>query len=188
MSKDWQAKHAKMVFDHPHVQVEEAEWDTPERQGVRWLTVHRKVAVVIAPRTADGEFLLICEERPAVQQTLWTFPAGQVEVTPDAITEAVLLETGRRELLEETGQIAEHLEVFGHYHSSPGFTNERLHLLFADKITPTEGGAHPEGTECILDHCLVTADDLRERVLSGELQDGPSLAMYAQLSARGYLP
>ncbi len=187
MNDGWRSKHAKVIFDHPHVQVEDAEWDTPERSGVRWLTVHRKVAVVIAPRTSDRQYLLICEERPSVQQTLWTFPAGQVDVDQDAITETTLIQTGRRELLEETGYLAEQVDIFGHYHSSPGFTSERLYLLLADRVTPAEAGAHPESEECILDQRLVTANELRERVLSGELQDGPSLAMYAHLSARGYL-
>ena len=186
MSKGWRSKQKKVLFESPHVCVEEAKWDTPEREGVVWTVVHRKAAVALAPRTPEGEFLLICEERPAVQQTLWTFPAGQVDVAASAITEGDLIEAAQRELAEETGYVAETLQSLGHYHSSPGFTSEVLHLFLADDITPIEGGATHDGAECILDQRLVSSATLREMVLSGELQDGPSLAIYAQLSARDY--
>ena len=187
MSDLWQAKHAKLVVENLHVHVEETEWDTPKRKGVRWLTVYHNVAVVIAPRTADGHHLLICEERPAIRQTLWTLPAAQVDVAPADIRGEAFIETRQRELPGEAGQQAEHVKILGHYHSSPGFTNERLYLLLADQITASKGGARPKETECTLDQRLVTADGLRARVLSNELQDGPSLAMCAQLGARGHL-
>ena len=187
MSDFWQAKHAKVAVENLHVHVEETKWDTPKLKGVRWLTVYRNVAVVIAPRTADGHHLLICEERSAIRQTLWTLPAAQVDVALADIRGEAFIERSQRELPGEAGQQAEHVKILGNCHSSRGLTNERSYFLLADQITASKGGARPKETDCILDQRLVTADGLRARVLSNELQDGPSLAMCAQLSARGHL-
>ena len=38
-----------------------------------------KAAVVIAPLTAEGKFVLIREERIPIRAAIWSFPAGQID-------------------------------------------------------------------------------------------------------------
>ena len=64
--------------------------------------MHRKPAVVIAPLTREGRFVLIREERIPVRAAIWSFPAGQIDDTPEP-DDAVIREVARRELREETG-------------------------------------------------------------------------------------
>ena len=43
------------------------------------MVARRHTAAVVAPQTIDGKFILIRQERIAVQRVLWEFPAGQVD-------------------------------------------------------------------------------------------------------------
>ena len=77
---------------------------TPSRgeKPAHWTVVHRKAAVVIAPMTSDGNFVLLKQERIPVRQSLWEFPAGQID-EEDTTDEKVVSDTAARELREETG-------------------------------------------------------------------------------------
>ena len=64
------------------------------------MVARRHTAAVVAPRTVDGRFILIRQERIAVRRVLWEFPAGQVD---GEINETTIYETALRELGEEAG-------------------------------------------------------------------------------------
>ena len=67
----------------------------------------------------------------AVDADLWEIPAGlrDVEGEPPA-------ETASRELVEEAGLEAGHLEFLVSFHNSPGFTDERVDVYLATGLTP----------------------------------------------------
>jgi len=177
----------------PWLQVEEVEFATPARPqgGVNWAVVRRKSAVVVAPRLADGRFLLVRQERAPVERTLWEFPAGQIDDT-DGGPEG-MESTARRELAEEcahrlvpgTGR----LDPLGHFFPSVGFTDECCHLFLAAPVEPTSqpGGRLGEGDEFIHEVRALSPDDLREWIATGKIQDANTLATYARLTARGML-
>src|SRR3989442_8628131 len=72
---------------------------------------------------------------------LWEFPAGTLAPgeTPEACA--------RRELLEEAGVSAEHVEPLTSIWTTPGFTDEVIHLFLATGLTA--GARAPEGDEVI---------------------------------------
>ena len=73
-AKGWQISERETLFDHRYIRVEEATFTTPDRTDpVRWTIARRKAGVVVAPRLADGRFLLIRQERYPVERTLWEF-------------------------------------------------------------------------------------------------------------------
>ncbi len=74
----WQKLPGKRVYDGPYVQIEECSYLTPARPDhpTRWTVASRKSAIAVAPRTEDGRFILIHQERLPVMQALWEFPAG----------------------------------------------------------------------------------------------------------------
>lgn len=95
------------------------------------------VAVIACP--TPGEIVLVKQHRHAVDADLWEVPAGMIERDePPA-------ETGRRELLEETGYRAESLRFLFSMYSSPGFCAERIHFYLAQGLTA--GAAQPEDDE-----------------------------------------
>ena len=152
-----------------------------------WTVTHRKGAVVVAPQTADGRFLLIRQERVPILATIWEFPAGQIDAHEE---EDAIKATGHRELEEEAGyRLAAGGEMIslGHFFPSAGFTDEHSHLLLARPVEPAPNGARPESSESIAECRGFTPAELREMIASGEIRDANTLAAFARLVAMGYL-
>src|SRR5947209_11035616 len=84
------------------------------------------------PPGADPTILLIRQYRYATGGQLWEIPAGTLD--PGEEPEAC----ARRELLEETGVTAARLERLTSIWTTPGFTNEVIHLYLATGLTSGE--------------------------------------------------
>ena len=70
---------------------------------------------------------LVRQPREAVgSPDLLEIPAGKLDEAGES-----LLETAKRELAEEIGKRAEHWEPLGSFYTSPGFTDEEVHLFLA---------------------------------------------------------
>jgi ADP-ribose pyrophosphatase len=90
------------------------------------------VPLLSDPTGADPQVLLIRQYRYAAGGPIWEVPAGVLE--PGESPE----ECARRELREETGARAERIEHLTTIYTTPGFTDERIHLFLATGITPGE--------------------------------------------------
>ena len=145
----------------------------------KWSIVHRKPAVVIAPITRDGKFVLIREERIPIRAAIWSFPAGQIDesLEPD---EAAVREVARRELREETGyELAAGGELvsLGYFFTSPGITDEHCYFFLAQPVRKHAGGAQHDETEAILDCREFSADVLRQ-MIAEERSATPTLSAF----------
>jgi ADP-ribose pyrophosphatase len=82
------------------------------------------------PADADPRVLLIRQFRHATGDYLWEIPAGRRDKDehPDA--------TAHRELAEETGYRCSRLEKLTQIWTTPGFTDEVIHLYLAAGLTP----------------------------------------------------
>lgn len=115
-------------------------------------------AVVIVPVEADGSSgwrtWLVRVRRPATGGSLVEAPAGLVDPGESP------LQAAGRELREECGLDAGLLEELGAAWSSPGFTDERIHLFLATDLRRV-GWRDPEGAvEELLEVPLAEALDL----------------------------
>jgi ADP-ribose pyrophosphatase len=83
----------------------------------------------------DGENLyLVRQPREAVgAPDLLELPAGKLDVEGEEP-----IETAKRELAEEIGKAAEHWEPLHRFYSSPGFTNEEVHVFLATGLSDVE--------------------------------------------------
>jgi ADP-ribose pyrophosphatase len=84
------------------------------------------------PRGQDPTILMIRQFRYAAGGPLWEIPAGTLD--PGENPEAC----ARRELLEETGASAARLERLTSILTTPGFTDEVIHLYLASELTTGE--------------------------------------------------
>lgn len=77
---------------------------SPDR-GDPFYRIRQPDSVVVLPMTADGEFVLVRQFRPALEKWCVEFPAGGIDPgeTPE--------DAARRELLEETGHVAEQWDL-----------------------------------------------------------------------------
>jgi ADP-ribose pyrophosphatase len=77
------------------------------------------------PTGNDPQLLLLKQYRYAAEQFLYEIPAGRLEPGEDPRDCAV------RELREETGCTASGMEFLVTIYTTPGFTDERIHLFMA---------------------------------------------------------
>ena len=111
----------------------------------------------------NDNVLTVKQYRYAFQAVLEELPAGKLERGEDPLVCAV------RELGEETGFTAGRIVPLGAYHSSPGFSSERLYLYLA--LDLSRGEAHPDEGE-FLDLVKLPFSELLAMVKRGEISDG----------------
>ena len=120
---------------------------------------------------------LLRQYRHAAGGWIWELPAGKID--PPEGPEV----TARRELQEEAGIEATQWLSLGHFLSTPGFCDERIHLYLATGLTRASTDRHPH--EVIEVHWLDYATAL-SRIDAGEIVDGKTLL--GLLLARPHLP
>ncbi len=99
------------------------------------------VPLLTGADAADPQLLLIRQYRYATEGFVYEVPAGRLE--PNEAPEAC----ARRELREETGCTAEHIEHVFTMFTTPGFTDEKIHVFLATGLT--RGPHAHEGDEFI---------------------------------------
>ncbi|MDF9407315.1 NUDIX hydrolase [Pelotomaculum isophthalicicum JI] len=136
------------------------------RTAIREVVEHSG-AVAIVPVNEKGEILLVRQYRHAVGKSLLEIPAGKLE-PGESMTDCA-----GRELLEETGYEAASLHRLISFFSTPGFTNEMLHLFLATGLTYV--GQKPDDDEDI-DLVIMPFERAIELVWEGEICDAKSIA------------
>lgn len=119
-----------------------------------------------APGHGDFRVVLIRQFRHAADGPIWEIPAGRLD--PGEAPEAC----AHRELAEETGYTARHLEPLTTILTTPGFTDERIHLFVATGLTA--GPHRREADEFVELHQLPWSEVLR-LARTGAIQDGKTL-------------
>lgn len=125
-------------------------------------------------RDDDPTVVLIRQFRHAANGYIWEIPAGRLDggEAPEACA--------RRELAEETGFRAERYEPLLTIYTTPGFTDERIHLFAAFELS--QGDDHREADEFLELHQLRWSEVMR-LVQRGEIVDGKTLATLLYVEA-----
>ena len=90
--------------------------------------IDQKKDIVEVVVVRDGKVLLNKQFRIPVQKEVYDLPAGLIE-EGESIEDAA-----RRELEEETGYVAEKLELMGSFLYRPGQTNAKNYVFFTDSV------------------------------------------------------
>ena len=91
--------------------------------------VRHRGSVVLLPIPKPGSLILVKQYRYAAEGFIYEVPAGKLDDGEDPAVCAA------RELREETGCTAERLERLTTIYTTPGFTDERIHLFMATGLT-----------------------------------------------------
>jgi ADP-ribose pyrophosphatase len=132
---------------------------------IREVVIHPG-GVAVVPVLDDGRILLIRQFRYPIGKYILEIPAGKLDSGQPP------LETIARELEEETGYCAGSLTHVCTFYTTPGISNESIHLFIARDLTPTTQRLE-EG-----EHIIVEARSLKEclrEIESGEIVDGKTI-------------
>jgi ADP-ribose pyrophosphatase len=143
----------------------------PDGSEGEQVLIHHPGAAAVVPflgdaGVADPQVLLLKQYRYAVGGVLWEIPAGRLEPGEAPLACA------HRELREETGCTASTMEPLTSMWTTPGFTNERIHLFMATGLT--RGTAAREADEFIEVRPQPLSAVLR-MIESGEITDGKTI-------------
>ena len=116
---------------------------------------------------ADPRVLMLRQFRHAADGYLWEIPAGRLEAGEAPETCA------RRELREEAGVTALRIQPLVPILTTPGFTDERIHLFSAHNLSPVPTAR--EADEFMEVH-EVRWSEVGRRIRRGEIQDAKTLA------------
>lgn len=124
------------------------------------------------PTGGDPQILLIRQYRYAADAFIYEVPAGRLDPgeTPEACA--------HRELREETGCTADRMERLTTVYTTPGFTDEKIHLFMATGLT--RGEARREADEFV-ENVVMTLSKALAMIANGEIIDGKTAValMYA---------
>ncbi len=148
---------------------------TGELEMVRHPGAAAVVPFVSDPFGDDPQILLLRQYRYAAGGYLYEIPAGKLDGDEDP------RDCARRELKEETGCTAERVEPLVSLFTTPGFTDERIHLFMASGLTHGEAGH--EAHEFIEVETVPFSRAL-SMVQAGEIPDGKTA--FALLYVAGF--
>lgn len=133
------------------------------------------VPFLSGPMGDEPQVLLLRQYRYAAGGYLYEIPAGRLDEgeTP--------LQCALRELKEETGCTADHIEPMTSILTTPGFTDEVIHLFMATGLT--HGEPNREADEFV-EVVIMRLSEALERISAGEITD--SKTILALLFAAGF--
>jgi ADP-ribose pyrophosphatase len=144
------------------------------KEATREIIKHQG-AVGMLPILPDGRMVFVKQCRYAVGSVIYEIPAGKLEIGEEHLPSA------KRELSEETGYTAAKWTYLTSIVTTPGFTNETIHLYLAENLTLSK--PHPDEDE-FLQVVALTPEQVKNMVLNQEIFDAKTLAalfMYAML-------
>lgn len=124
-------------------------------------------AAAVVPIHDDGTVTLVHQYRHAAGGMIYEVPAGKLEPGEDPMVCA------ERELAEEVQLKVGTLTHMSTIYTTPGFTDEQIHLYKATDLTPTDD-AHPEDSEYIK-VVRYSASEALEMIRQGQIIDGKTI-------------
>lgn len=129
--------------------------------------VEHNGGVGLAAMTREGRMVLVRQFRKPLERDMLEIPAGKLEGKEEP------LEAASRELKEETGYTADHMEYLGKIYPSVGYTTEVIHLYLCTGLTPGETAFDDSESIEIEEYDL---EELYRMALAGKIEDGKTLA------------
>ena len=159
-------EHTQTVFEGKVFNVRQDQVLYPDGRRVQMDIVDHRDAVTILPLDSDGQIWFIRQYRHAAGKELLELPAGVAEPGEDMQVSAL------RELQEEIGMAAKHMEKIGGFYLAPGYSTEYMHVFLATDLYPS---ALPGDESEFLSVEKIDARRALSLAETGQLDDSKSL-------------
>lgn len=133
-------------------------------------------AVAVIPILDDGRIILVKQCRYPLDTVMWEIPAGKLDHGTENIEDCA-----KRELSEETGYEAKTWEFLCSIATTPGFSDEIIHLFVAKNLT--KYAQHTDEDEFIGVKSF-TLQEIRNMIMQGEFFDAKSICAFYALEIK----
>ena len=124
------------------------------------------VPFIDEPRAPDPRIYLIRQFRHAANGFIWEIPAGRLDPGETAATCA------QRELEEEIGMTADVLARLTTIYTTPGFTDEKIHLFMAHEL---KKGTHRRESDEFMEVQTKRWSEATNMIRTGEIGDAKTV-------------
>lgn len=164
----WKKLSTTIPYSNPWIEVQHHEVLNPSGgEGIYGQVNFKNIAVGVVPIDAEGNTYLVGQFRFPLEEYSWEIPEGGCPLGEDVLAAA------KRELLEETGLLAQNWTMISRIHTSNSVCNEVGFIFLAENLT--QGEAEPEETED-LKIKKVTLKEAVELVMNNQITDSISIA------------
>lgn len=175
-SSPWKKLSSQMKYETPWFRVREDRVLRPDGEpGTYSVVSAARLAAGVVPLWSDGSITLVGQFRYPLEEYSWEIPEGGGRFETPAE------EIARRELLEETGIVAERMEPLGRLHTSNCFLDEVCHLFVARGLS--QGEPRPDPEEAIETE-RVSLEEAAARAIDGRITDSITIVALFRLLAR----
>lgn len=123
-------------------------------------------AAAVVPIKDDGTVIMVRQYRHAVRGFIYEIPAGKLHPGEDS------RDCAARELEEEIGYQAGSLEPLFSFLTTPGFTDEIIHIFLGKDLTP---GTQDLGADEVLEVLEMPLDKAMALINDGTIKDAKTI-------------
>lgn len=142
MPDPWQVLDSRLILDRsPWLVLREEHVRLPNGVEIPNFLLAREPSVAMTfAVTSDGLVPLVAQYRHGIRQVALDLPAGFIDANEEP------LDAARRELVEETGYVADSWTRLGTLYRNHGRGDQQIHMYLARGATP-DGARHLDHTE-----------------------------------------
>ncbi len=164
----WKKMTSEVKYENPWIKIIEDKVKNPAGNDGIYGVVHFKTnAIAIIPLDENNNTWIVGQYRYPLNSYEWEVPEGGCPWGTSPV------DTAKRELIEEVGLQAEHLELILEMQLSNSTTDEISYTYIARGLTYI--GEHPEEEEQLVIKKL-PFEEVYQMVMRGEIRDGLSVA------------
>lgn len=140
----------------------------PNGNVAKWDFIKHNGAAAIVPVDDKGRLIMVKQYRNALNRDTLEIPAGGLNGENEPTRDAAI-----RELKEETGFTARHIELLLTLCTTVAYSNEKIDIYLATGLSA--GSQHLDEDEYVQIGAY-TVEELTEKIYAGEIQDAKTIA------------
>lgn len=167
MSK-WSTLSREDIYENPWIKLEEHQVINPAGgKGIYGKIHYKNIAIGIIALDAENNTWLVGQHRYPLDEWSWEIPEGGGPIGKD------ILESAKRELLEETGLRAKQWKEVLKAHLSNSVSDEVAYIFLAQGLS--EGDHEREATEADMEVKKMPFKEALDLVMNGKITDAMSV-------------